>query len=78
MVGEYFANHGNPASQLGFYSGGRVLNVFTATQDTVVLRSTAGKIIDDWSFKNTTRWKVETNGGGGQYFIPKSQQIWWK
>ena len=69
-VGNYFAPPGTPASQLGFYSGGRVLSTFVAQQNVVVLKSTASSVIDDWSFSKTTGWEVETTGGGSQYFSP--------
>ena len=71
-VGNYFAPPGTPASELGFYSGGRVLTTFVASQNVVVLKSTAASIVDNWSFSQTTGWKVQTRGGGTQYFSPNN------
>jgi len=68
-IGNYFALPGTPGNQLGFYTSGRQATTFVATEDMLVLRSTAASTVDDWSMK-AHGWKIDTPGGGLQFFSP--------
>jgi hypothetical protein len=73
-VGNYFAPIGTDAGQLGISSIGKQVQQFNVAEDTSVLQSTAGPILDTWSGDNP----VQTPGGGTQWFtLDKSnfQQI---
>lgn len=65
--GNYFAPVGTPANRLGIYTSGRFGRIFSATENTTVLRSTAASMVDDFSVSG---WKIQLNGGGTQYFSP--------
>jgi len=73
-VGNYFAPLGMSGSQLGIYTSGRSPVTFFALQDTKVLKSTAFAMVDDYSMTGYG-WKIETQGGGTQYFSP-STSVW--
>jgi RHS repeat-associated protein len=66
-VGNYFAPVGTPANSLGIYTSGRVGSIFTATEDTTVLRSTAADVNNTWEMPG---WNIQAPGHGTQYFTP--------
>lgn len=68
-VGNYFAPVGTPANSLGIYTSGRVGSIFTATEDTTVLRSTAASVNNTWEVPG---WTIEAPGRGTQLFTPNS------
>lgn len=67
--GNYFAPTDTSANRLGIYPSGRQRLLFFAKTDTPVLESTASAMVDDYSMSEYG-WKIETNGGGQQYFSP--------
>lgn len=73
-TGNYFAPLGTSGSQLGIYTSGRTPTTFFASQNTNVLRSTTSAMVDDYSMAEYG-WKIETQGGGTQYFSP-SKSAW--
>ena len=66
-VGNYFAPVGTPANGLGIYTSGRVGTIFTATEDTTVLRSTASSVNNTWEVPG---WNIQAPGGNTQLFSP--------
>jgi RHS repeat-associated protein len=68
-VGNYFAPAGTPANSLGIYTSGLVESSHTFGASTPALRSTAASVIDDWSMSGAG-WRIETGGGGTQFFAP--------
>ncbi|MEC4594653.1 polymorphic toxin type 46 domain-containing protein [Nitrospirillum amazonense] len=64
-VGNYFAPPGTPASSLGINPANRVPTMFTLSQDTQVLRSTAAPVQDTWTVPGQV---FDAEGGGTQYF----------
>jgi hypothetical protein len=68
-IGNYFAPTGTSGSKLGIYTSGRMPVTFFATEDVEALQSTAASMADDYSMANYG-WKIETEGGGTQYFSP--------
>jgi hypothetical protein len=71
-VGNYFANSGTSASELGIYEGERVSRKFVVTADTPVLKSTAGSITDTWTAPPAA---FPTRGGGTQYFTKQPENF---
>lgn len=69
-VGNYYAPAGTPANTLGIYTSGLIESSHTFGAPARALQSTAKSIIDDWSM-SAVGWKIETGGGGTQYFVPK-------
>lgn len=72
-TGNYFAPIGTPANSLGIYTGGRVAKIFTAGQDTSVLRSTAASVRNTWEVPT---WSIDADGGGAQYFTPAPSEFY--
>jgi RHS repeat-associated protein len=66
-VGNYFAPVGTQANGLGIYTSGRVGSIFTATEDTTVLRSTAASVNNTWEVPG---WNIQAPGGNTQLFSP--------
>ena len=72
--GNYFAEPGTPATNLGInprgeLSGGTVVNktetLYSTTERTTVLRSSAAPVVDTWSVPSAP---FQTEGGAPQYF----------
>jgi RHS repeat-associated protein len=68
-IGNYFAPPGTPAHQLGIYTSGLVGNSYVLPHPVQALQSTAASVIDDWSMSGFG-WRIQTQGGGPQFFIP--------
>jgi hypothetical protein len=65
-VGNYFAEVGTPAETLGINPEGRVARIFSPSESTIALRSTAAKIVDTWTSPGQS---FEAAGGGRQLFV---------
>ena len=69
-VGNYFAPIGTSADAIGVNPTGRITGLYTPTQPTAALRSSAAEIIDTWT---TPGHSYATTGGGAQFFVPNKQ-----
>lgn len=69
-IGNYFAPLGTPAEMLGINPAGRIPTLFTPSQTTPALQSTAAKIVDNWTVPGKP---FVANGGGTQFFVPNKQ-----
>jgi RHS repeat-associated protein len=68
-IGNYFAPPGTQANQLGIYTSGLVGNSYVLPRSVRALQSTAATVVDDWSMSGFG-WRIQTQGGGQQFFIP--------
>ncbi|HZQ47027.1 MAG TPA: polymorphic toxin type 46 domain-containing protein, partial [Verrucomicrobiae bacterium] len=68
-IGNYFAPPGTPANQLGIYTSGLINNSYSLKRPVQALQSTAASVTDDWSM-SASGWRIQTQGGGQQFFIP--------
>lgn len=70
-TGSYFAPIGTPAEAIGVDPAGRVAAIYTVTEDTSVLRSTAANTSANTSLPSWARG----SGGGTQYFAPSNPAL---
>ncbi len=66
-IGNYFAEPGTSASQLGINPTGRETVRLIAMKPVIALKSTAREIDDTWTVPGTT---YHASGGGTQFFVP--------
>ncbi len=68
-TGNYFAEAGVSAAELGVNPAGRVPVLLQTPYGARALRSTAADIVDTWTVPGQA---FHAQGGGTQYFVPNS------